>query len=153
PGNSQTPIYLVSGEFVTDAIFKILSLSSTKTQRIFNIAHSQELSPNLGEIIEIGLAVFNQDEQFVKRRVSKPRYINLETFNIMMQQIQSFGSRSTQLAASSMQPFAQQLFITKDIKNQELMAIFDEYPTPDIQGLVRKTCHFLLRTNWGRKFL
>ncbi|MFM6279180.1 MAG: hypothetical protein ACKN9K_12665, partial [Dolichospermum sp.] len=119
PGNSQTPIYLVSGEFVTDAIFKILSLSSTKTQRIFNIAHSQELSPNLGEIIEIGLAVFNQDEQFVKRRVSKPRYINLETFNIMMQQIQSFGSRSTQLAASSMQPFAQQIFITKDIKNQE----------------------------------
>ncbi|MFM5947467.1 MAG: hypothetical protein ACKO87_11050, partial [Dolichospermum sp.] len=97
--------------------------------------------------------VFNQDEQFVKRRVSKPRYINLETFNIMMQQIQSFGSRSTQLAASSMQPFAQQLFITKDIKNQELMAIFDEYPTPDIQGLVRKTCHFLLRTNWGQKFL
>jgi nucleoside-diphosphate-sugar epimerase len=153
PGNSQTPIYLVTGEFVTDAIFKILSLSSTKNQRIFNIAHSQDKSPSLGEIIDIGLAVFNQDEQFVKRRTSKPRYINLETFNIMMRQIQSFGSRSTQLAAGSMQPFAQQLFIAKDIKNAGLMTMLDEYQTPDIQELVIKTCHFLLTTNWGRKFL
>ncbi|MFO0148821.1 MAG: SDR family oxidoreductase, partial [Microcystis sp.] len=104
PGNTEVPIYLVTGEFVTNAIFSILQAAVSPQQQIFNVCHSKGQSIGLGEIIDTAFGVFSQDEQFVKRRVGKPRYINLDTFDIMMKQIGSFGSQSTRLATATIQP-------------------------------------------------
>lgn len=150
PGNSQTPIYLVTGKFVTEAIFQILSLSPQKNPLIFNLAPTKDQSATLNEIINIAFEVFSQDEQFVKLRIGKPRYINLETFKIVTNQVDSFGNKSMQLAISSMQPFAQQLFIEKEIINQQTSAIIEPYPDFTVQELITRTCSYLLRTDWGR---
>ncbi|MFN9673923.1 MAG: hypothetical protein ACK552_15685, partial [Microcystis sp.] len=89
----------------------------------------------------------------VKRRVGKPRYINLDTFNIMMKQIGSFGSQSTRLATATIQPFARQLFLTKDISNTHLVAHFKEYQAPDTHEIIAQTCRYLVMTNWGRSIV
>ncbi len=152
PGKSETPIYLVTGEFVTNAIFNILGLAAHENQRIFNLAHIQDRSVTLGEIVEIAFEVFSKDEQFSKKRISKPRYIDLDTFNIVINQIDSFGSGSMRLAISSMQPFVRQLFIAKDIKNGQMAASINPYSDPMEREIITRTCQFLLKTNWGKSF-
>ncbi len=153
PGNTEVPIYLVTGEFVTNAIFSILQAAVSPQQQIFNVCHSKGQSIGLGEIIDTAFAVFSQYEQFVKRRVGKPRYINLDTFDIMMKQIGSFGSQSTRLATATIQPFARQLFLTKDISNTQLVAHFKEYQAPDTHEIIAQTCRYLVMTNWGRSIV
>ncbi len=153
PGKTEVPIYLVTGKFVTDAIFKILHTSVSSQQRILNVSHARTQSIELSKIIDTAFETFRQDEQFAKRRVGKPRYINLETFNILMKQIDSFGSKSTRLATSSIQPFAQQLFIEKDISNEKLLTCLEQYQPPDPYQIVAETCRHLVMTNWGRPVL
>lgn len=154
PGNSETPIYLVTGEFVTNTIFHILNFSSPqKKPMFFNLAHSKKHSVTLGEIINIVFDVFSQDEQFIKRRISRPKYIDASVFDIVTNQVESFGSASMRLAISSMQPFAQQLFVAKDIKNDQMASKSDLYLPPISQEIITKTCQFLLNTNWGKSTL
>lgn len=149
PGKNETPIYLVTGEFVTDAIFEILSFSIQGKQMIYNLAHSKNSSASLGEIIDTAFETFDRDRKFVKRQVNRPRYIGLRNFNLLMNQVDSFGSTPTRVATSIMRPFAEQLYIEKDIRNERLVAKLDSYTPSNSKELISKTCHYLVANNWG----
>ena len=50
-----------------------------------------------------------------------------------------------------MAPFAKQLFVRKDVRNEKLAGALEDYRAPDASELLRKTCDYLIRTRWGRE--
>jgi len=50
----------------------------------------------------------------------------------------------------SLAPFARQLFVDKDVRNERLVGALGESATTSPEALVRKTCAHLARTSFGR---
>lgn len=148
PGRADTPVYLVTGQFVTDAVLALMQ--SPGDGRVFHVAHTREESLTLGEIIDIAFEAFGQDEDFVSRRILKPMFADEESFGLLVEAVHSFGGGVVNQAVSSVAPFARQLFVQKDVENRRLAGAFAG-PAPDARELVRRVCTHLVRTRWGRE--
>ena len=53
-------------------------------------------------------------------------------------------------ALSSVAPFAKQLFVDKDIRNDHLDALLSDYNTPKPIEFIANTCRYLVDTRWGK---
>ncbi|MDZ8187705.1 MAG: SDR family oxidoreductase [Nostoc sp. ChiSLP02] len=149
PGKPETPLYFVTGDFVTDAIFKLMSRSCN--QEIYHIAHTKAESPCLGDIIDIAFTTFTQTPEFKVRRVLKPLYADPESFNFLVDAVKGFGGNIVNEAVSSVSPFSKQLFIDKEINNQKLVSAFDNYQAENPQTLIENTCQYLLKQKWAKQ--
>jgi thioester reductase-like protein len=149
PGKPETPLYFVTGDFVTNAIFQLMS--GPCQQEIYHIAHTKAESPCLNDIIEIAFATFTQSPEFKMRRVLKPLYADPESFSFLVDAVKGFGGNIVNDAVSSVSPFSQQLFIDKEINNQNLVSAFDSYQADNIQILIENTCQYLLKTKWAKQ--
>lgn len=148
PGEPSTPLYFVTGDFVTNAIYDAMNDSSQKA--IYHVAHSREESPRLGDLLDIAFETFQEDDTFRKRRVLRPLYSDLESFGLLADGMASFGKGIMNQAVSSVSPFAPQLFIKKDVDNSNLRSTMVDYEVPPVGELLRRTCAHLAHTRWGR---
>jgi thioester reductase-like protein len=148
PGKPDTPVYFVTGDFATSAIFDLMNSSRSKT--IYHVAHTEEESLSLGKLIDLAFETFDRDGDFQARRVLKPLYSDAESFDLLVDGISAFGGGIVNQAVSSVAPFGKQLFVRKQIQNRNLVAALDNYHAPDAQELIRNTCDYLVRTKWGR---
>jgi nucleoside-diphosphate-sugar epimerase len=148
PGNPETPLYFVTGEFVADSIYTLMNRPENKA--IYHVSHPAEDSLSLGELIDVAFDAFAQDRGFELRRVLKPLYSDAESFELLTDAVNGFGGVVVNQAVSSVAPFARQLFIHKELRNQKLVAALDNYRAPEMRRLIRKTCEYLVRTKWGR---
>lgn len=149
PGKPETPLYFVTGDFVTDAIFELMSRSFH--QKIYHIAHTKAESPCLSDIIEIAFATFIQTPEFKMRRVLKPLYADPESFTFLVDAVKGFGGNIVNEAVSSVSPFSKQLFIDKEINNQNLVSAFNGYQVENPHALIQNTCQYLLKTKWAKQ--
>lgn len=149
PGNSETPVYFVTGDFVTDAVFDLMNTASN--QSIYHIAHTAEESLTLGELIDLAFEIFEQEGDFKARRILKPLYADAESFDLLADGINAFGGSIVNQAISSVAPFGKQLFIRKEIDNRNLVSTMQSYVASDARQLISNTCRYLLRTKWGRQ--
>jgi hypothetical protein len=53
-------------------------------------------------------------------------------------------------ALASVAPFAKQLFLDKDVRNERLAGTLRAYRAPDPRDLIRNTCLRLVETRWGK---
>ena len=148
PGRPQTPLYLVTGRFVADAVLALMQHGAPRT--IYHVAHPREASLCLGDLIDVAFETFQQEADFVQRRILKPLYADAETFDLLVQGVTATAGGVVQQAVGSVAPFARQLFIDKSIQNRHLVAHLASYQTPDPQQVVRNTCKYLVQTRWGR---
>ena len=148
PGTPETPVYFVTGEFVTDSVFTLMNIPASKA--IYHAAHTEKESLTLGELINIAFEVFDQDEDFKARRILKPLYSDAETFDLLVDGVTAFGGGIINQAVSSVAPFGKQLFIKKDIRNSRLASALPGYTAPDARRLIRNTCQYLVKTRWGK---
>jgi nucleoside-diphosphate-sugar epimerase len=148
PGIPETPVYFVTGEFVTDSVFALMNLPTSKA--IYHVADGEKESLTLEELISLAFEVFNQDDDFKARRVLKPLYSDAESFDLLVDGVSAFGGGIVNQAVSSVAPFGKQLFIRKDIRNSNLRSALPGYPTPDARRLIRDTCRYLVETRWGK---
>jgi nucleoside-diphosphate-sugar epimerase len=148
PGDPQTPLYFVTGEFAADAIYALMKRPENKL--VYHVSHTAEESLSLGELIDIAFDAFGQDKDFELRRVLRPLYSDAESFELLTDAVNAFGSGIVNQAMSSVTPFARQLFIHKKLQNQRLVSALDGYRAPDARRLIRNTCEYLVRTKWGR---
>lgn len=148
-GKMETPLYFVTGEFAIKAIFALMNHSPN--QSIYHVAHTKGESITLGELIDLAFETFGQEQDFRLRRILKPLYSDAESFDLLVDGVRSFGWAIVNQAVSSIAPFAKQLFISKEIQNQELVSALSGYRAPDPRQLIRNTCKILVLTRWGRK--
>jgi thioester reductase-like protein len=149
PGKEETPVYFVTGEFVANAIFELMSNSPERA--IYNVSHTQPESLVLGELIDLAFETFDRQDEFKTRRILRPLFSDAESFDLLAEGMNSFGGGIVNQAVSSVAPFAEQLFIHKRILNDNVVAGVTQYRAPDMRQLIRNTCDYLVRTKWGKQ--
>lgn len=148
PGQPDTPVYLVTADFAAESIVHIMFHGTDAS--IYHVAHTREDSLPLGELVDVALRVFEGDEDFRSRRVLRPLFADLETFRMLADSVSAFGGGILGQAVGSMAPFAQQLFVHKDIRNDRLVAALPDYQPPDARSLIERAVRFLVENSWGR---
>ncbi len=88
---------------------------------------------------------------FVTGRFVTAAYSDAESFNLLAEGIGAFGSSIVHQAISSVAPFARQLFIDKEIRNERLLSAWSGYHGLDPRHLARLSCQHLVKTKWGKR--
>lgn len=149
PGLPETPLYFITGDFATEAIFNVMAEAPRRS--ICHVTHRMAESTTLGELIAVAFDVFQTDADFRRRRVMRPLFADIETFKLLSEGMAGFAGGIVRQALESVTPFAEQLFVSKDIRNDNLVAAHCDCASLDPRNLVRRTCAHLLRTRWGRE--
>jgi len=149
PGNPETPLYLVTGDFAASAICSLMH--SPREERIFHVAHRREQSLTLDQFITLVFEVFASDDFFRKRRIPRPLYVDEESFRLLHSALGAFAGGVVNQAMDSVAPFARQLFITKEVRNENMVTALGYDPAPDPSAVLRAACQDLVNTKWGRE--
>lgn len=149
PGQKETPLYFVTGDFVVDAIISIID--SGRANEIFHLCHRAADTANLEQLIDIVFDTFAAYPDFKTRRVMKPLWADVESFELLNQGMGSLSGGVVAQAVSSVAPFAKQLFSAKDFDNANLRSVMTNYAAPDPLMLIGNTAKFLADTKWGRQ--
>ena len=149
PGDPAVTPYCVTGEFATEALLRVLHASPART--IHHVAHTKSESATLGELLDLAFEVFEQDPAFRARRILRPLYCDAEAFDLLVEGVAGSGGPIVRQALASVAPFARQLFLDKDVRNDRLAGTMPAYRAPDPRALIRSTCRRLVETRWGRE--
>jgi nucleoside-diphosphate-sugar epimerase len=148
PGDAATPLYLVTGDFVSSAIVALMDAPAAAG--VYHLAHAENCT--LGEILDVVAGAFAEVESFRRRRVLPPLLGDRETFDLLASGVEAFGGGLVRQSLQSVVPFARQLFVAKEVDNRRLRAALgDRYQAPDPADLVRRACARLVDTKWGHR--
>ncbi len=149
PGDAATPLYLVTGDFVADAVLAVMGAADAGG--VYHVAHGAADSLTLGQAVDVVSGAFEEVDAFRRRRVLRPLLGDEESFELLASGVSAFGGGLVRQALQSVVPFARQLFVAKLLDNQRLRQVLGAgYSPPDGAELVRRTCRCLVDTNWGR---
>lgn len=148
PGRTETPLYFVTGELARSAIGSLLE--SGPGREFYHVSPTAAEAVALGRMVDLAFESFATRDDFRRRRVRKPIYTDRESFRMMADAMRGFGGSILNQAVQSVEPFAPQLFVHKEIANDKLAAALSSFRPPDADALIRNTCDYLARTRWGR---
>jgi len=148
PGLPQTPLYFITGSFAVDAMLAVMARGEYR--RIYHVSHRNDESLTLGELISIAFDRFEQDAAFRDKRILPPLFVDLDSFRSLSEVVSGLAGKLVRQAAGGILPFAPQLYITKLISNENLIAVCANYLAPDPRRLVTNICSYLLCAQWGR---
>ena len=149
PGKKETPIYFVSGDFVLSSIMAVIAQKSTG--KVYHVCHSQEETATLEELVEVVFSTFETYQDFRTRRVLRPLWSDLESFELLQQGMAELSGAVLNQALSSVAPFARQLFAPKAFRNDKIRNLLPHYEAPDPRLLIANTARYLADTKWGRQ--
>lgn len=149
PGHADTPLYLVTGDVVADAVVTLVE--STSPGGVYHLAPDASASPSLAELLDIVSAAFDAVESFRRRRVLRPLLGDEESFDLLARGVDAFGGGLVRQSLQSVVPFARQLFVAKELSTARLHAALPDHGDGDVAELVRHTCEWLVATRWGRR--
>jgi len=148
PGQPTTPLYFVTGAFVTRAVLELMD--PRRLNGIYHVSHGRADSLTLDQAISAAFEVFGSVEEFRRKRILRPLTVDQESFELLVAGMTSLSSGLVGRALRSVAPFARQLYVTKELDNTQLRASIRTYSAPDPEVLVRRTCESLVRTRWGK---
>jgi nucleoside-diphosphate-sugar epimerase len=146
PGNPEIPIYLVKGDFIANGIFSLL-----EKEGVYHLCDTKENSITLGQLIDTAFGEFETSEDFKERRILKPLYSDEESFEMLVDGLDSFAGEVVNQSVKSVAPFASQLFIQKEFMNDNMRTACPWHKPEDMGTLIKTTCAELVKTKWGRK--
>jgi nucleoside-diphosphate-sugar epimerase len=146
PGRPGSPLYFVTAEFVTQSILELMR--HPRDHAIYHIAHARKESLLLDEIIDVAWQAFLEFPDFARRRILKPVYTDLRSFDLLADGVTGFGGQVLSQALASMTPFARQLYVEKSVRNDNLVSACTRYRAPDPRRLVRNICAHLVHSKW-----
>jgi len=149
PGDENTPLYLITGEFAADSIVEIMR--NSKPKNIYHVCHTEEESASLKSLIDWGFEVFNEKEEFTKMKILKPLFADEKTFDVLAKNMKVLSAGVVADAISSITPFASQLYIKKTFKICNTKNSLKSYRAPNPESLIKNTARYLIRTKWGRE--
>jgi nucleoside-diphosphate-sugar epimerase len=148
PGKPETPLYFVTGDFVADAVFKLMRNPSNRA--IYHVCHTRPESLTLGQLMDAAFECFAEQDDFKARRILQPLYADAESFDLLGDAMDTFGGSIVNQALSSVSPFARQLFVEKEFQNDRMVSALSDYRAPEARQVIRNTCSYLVRTKWGK---
>jgi nucleoside-diphosphate-sugar epimerase len=148
PGHADTPVYLLTGSLAAAATTHLLLAGAASG--IYHVCPERPHTPTLGALLDDVLAVFEDSPAYRARRLLRPLLCDREAFEGLAAAVRSLGASPLRQAVASVSPFAEQLYLGKDVRNPRLRAAFPRYATPDPAELVRATATSLVATRWGR---
>jgi nucleoside-diphosphate-sugar epimerase len=148
PGNRETPLYFITGAMAAEAV--AVARAAPNPPPVVHLAHRRAQSLTVAEMIALAFALFDEDADFRARRIPPPPYVDRDSFDIMASGLDGMASPVVAQALRSIAPFARQLYVDKDVRNEALLALFGRDPAPDPKQLIAGTCRELARTRWGR---
>jgi thioester reductase-like protein len=148
PGTPESPLYFVTGDFVTNCLLDILR--SGQDRSIYHVAHDYSECFRLEHFIDTAFESFSTDESFKKRGILPPLYSEYDSFKMLADSMVNFGQSVMSQASGSISPFARQLYVDKRLSNQRLRSLVHNYEAPDMKLLVERMCEYLVKTKWGR---
>ncbi len=148
PGKPETPLYFVTGDFCSKAVFDLTTASPLGA--IYHISPDRSGSVSVGELIDMAFNVFLKSEDFKKRRILKPIYSDQQAFEILSEGISSLNAGIVSQSLSSISPFSSQLFLNKNVDNSHLLEILKNESSLNMKPVVEKTCEYLVKTKWNR---
>jgi len=149
PGDEATPVYIVTGRFVADALFALMR--PPVGTGIYHVSHEAKDSPTLGALISRVFDTFEQDDGFRRRRVLRPVYASERSFTDLAEGVESFGGEVVKQALRSMTPFARQLYVRKEFGNRRAREILKDYAPEHSDPLIDRVSRHLISTRWGRQ--
>lgn len=148
PGKADTPVHLVDGDFTTNALAAVVNKGSSK--KIYHVCYDQSGSIALGRFIDIAFEEFSKDETFKARRLLKPLFADEKSFDTLVTNMKGFGGSVLNQGLASISPFGRQLFVKKEVSNESLQTLLNNYQTPPTEEIVRKTCQYLAQTKFAK---
>ncbi|MCI0504566.1 MAG: SDR family oxidoreductase [Gammaproteobacteria bacterium] len=150
PGYQTTPIYLTTGRSTVNAVYQILSTRQI-SHKIYNVCYGHGAAMSMGGLIDRAFSNFANDADFRKKRILKPLFTDLEAFESLASVLKGLSGAVVKQALDSIRPFAKQLFIAKDVANQQLLEACPGYVIPDMPRLIDNVIQYLILTKWGRE--
>jgi thioester reductase-like protein len=150
PGVAGMPIYFVTGDFVADAMCALAQRS--QAHAVYNVCHTAEDSLTLGRWLEQAYDCFMGTDEFASRHVMRPIMTELDAFRCLAASVEAF-SRDVEMQAvvKLVNPFAEQMFVAKHVRNDRLRTAFPQYRAPDPAALLARVCAHLAETQWGAR--
>lgn len=149
PGRPGTPLYFVTGEFVTDAIVELMSPSVPGG--IYHLAHERENAVTLSRFIDLAFTQFSAADDFRRKRILPPLLADRDSFSLLVDGISPIAGGLVTSALRDVAPYAPQLYVWKDLDNTRLRGALSSYTAPDPDQLVSDTCRHLVGTRWRRR--
>ncbi|WOH39050.1 SDR family oxidoreductase [Thalassotalea fonticola] len=146
PGNESTKIYLTTRDQSADLCGQLLL---NESRGFFHSSIDEQHSLALGKLIDEVYLQFNLHDEFVQKRILKPRFASWPAFKVLIDGTQSLGSILGQ-ALEVMSPFSQQLYVNKAVDNKRARDCSNVELNFDVNTLLPKVCCYLIANKWGR---
>ena len=148
PGNPDTPLHFVTGDFATRAVAAVMDADDSRG--VYHVTGSGTEPLRLATLVDLAFEEFARDPDFARRRVLPPLFADRESFETLVSGLSKVGGGAVNQALSSVAPFARQLFVRKDVRNDRLRALMPDHDETRPADLVARTCRQLVATRWGR---
>jgi nucleoside-diphosphate-sugar epimerase len=148
PGNRDTPVYFVTRDRVADAVVRLMDADVPLGE--YHVSHEHAATATLGELVDLAFDEFERHEAFRRRRILRPLFCEIEAFDDLVAASRNFPGSPVSQALETVSPFARQLYVHKDVRNERLRMAWPAYVAPDPRALISATTARLVETRWGR---
>jgi nucleoside-diphosphate-sugar epimerase len=148
PGDPGTPLYLVTGDLVATAVTRLLE--PHQPPGVYHVSPDRSQCATLGDVLDVAFDVFESTDSYRRRKLLRPLWCDRSTYGALVEGVAGLQAGCLHQALGSVTPFAEQLYVRKDVRNDRLRAAVPDLRFPDPLGLVEATCTHLVATRWGR---
>lgn len=150
PGLAEMPIYFVTGDFVADAIAALAGRAPS--HRVYHVCHTAEESLTLGRWLALAHDALSRNEAFASRHFMRPIMTDLATFRCLAASVETFSRDAVmQAVVKLVNPFAEQMFVSKQLQNDRLRELVPSYRAPAPSELLARVCAGLSACDWGAR--
>jgi nucleoside-diphosphate-sugar epimerase len=149
PGDRRTRQFYATGQFTLAAILRLID--PAVPAGFYHTAPHPEATAPLEDVVEAIFGVFENDRSYQRRKLLRPLYCERESFFDLVEASKVLRSGPIYDALDSVIPFAEQLFLPKDFRNDALRAVWPQYDLTDPVELVARTAADLVASRWGRR--
>jgi nucleoside-diphosphate-sugar epimerase len=147
PGDEGTPIHVTSGSYSAAAAVRLLE--PTVPPGIYHACPGVPAS--FRDMMDIVFRVFESDQRFRRRNLVQPPFCDRESFRDLVQLVRMTRSGPVLAALETFVPFADQLYLRKDVSNERLNAVWPGHRVPEQRTLIASATRDLVATRWGRQ--
>jgi nucleoside-diphosphate-sugar epimerase len=147
PGDENTPIHVTSGEYGASAAIRLLD--PAVPEGIYHACSGGP--PSFRDMMDIVFGVFDSDQAFRRRNLVRPLFCDRQSFRDLVRLTRMTRSGAVLAALETFVPFADQLYLHKDVSSERLNAVWPGHRPPDQRALIAGACRDLVATRWGRR--
>lgn len=148
PGDPSTPLSLATADFTVAAVSRLLE--EPVPDGVYHLCPDPADTAPLGALIDTAFTVFESDRAFLRRGLLRPVHCDEAAFNDLLYAAHGFKGGPIEQSLSSVSPFAAQLYLPKNFRNEALRSAWPGYAAPGPLELVEATCGRLIASKWGR---